>query len=294
MPKRSTLLHLRLPFSFFLLPIFIFAVSLSPHPVLWKTVLAFFILHFLIYPASNAYNSYYDKDEDSIGGLEKPPPVSRELLHAAWLLDGVALLLGALLGWQFAIGLFVYGLVSKLYSHDRIRLKKYAVLSWVIASFFQGAFTFLMTYQAINNLTISELMQKPVLFAALLSTLFLGGSYPMTQVYQHAEDARRGDQTLSRLLGIRGTFVFAAVAFQFSAAGFWLFFHQYYSGWWFLWFVVCLLPGLLHFMVWSVKVWKNEQAATFRPTMRLNWLTSAGMNAFFVILGILIENNPNP
>ncbi len=291
MPSRSTLLHLRIPFSFFLLPIFIFAVSLSPQPVVWKTALAFFILHFLLYPASNAYNSYYDKDEDSIGGLEKPPPVSRQLLHAAWLLDGAALLLGLLLGWAFVAGLFIYGLVSKLYSHDRIRLKKYAVPSWLIASFFQGAFTFLMTYQAINSLTISEMMvlKDSALFAALLSTLFLGGSYPMTQVYQHAEDARRGDQTLSRMLGIRGTFVFAAVAFQFSAGGFWLFFRQYYSGWYFVWFVLCLLPGLVHFLVWFARVWKNEQAATFRPTMRLNWLTAAGLNAFFVILGILVR-----
>ena len=291
MPSRSVLLHLRIPFSFFLLPIFIFAVSLSPQLVVWKTALAFFILHFLLYPASNAYNSYYDKDEDSIGGLEKPPPVSRQLLHAAWLLDGAALLLGLLLGWEFVAGLFVYGLVSKLYSHERIRLKKYAVLSWLIASFFQGAFTFLMTYQAINSLTISEMMvlKDSVLFAALLSTLFLGGSYPMTQVYQHTEDARRGDQTLSRMLGIRGTFVFAAVAFQFSAAGFWLFFQQYYSGWYFVWFVLCLLPGLVHFLVWFARVWKNEQAATFRPTMRLNWLTATGLNAFFVVLGILVR-----
>ncbi len=291
MPSRSVLLHLRIPFSFFLLPIFIFAVSLSPQLVVWKTALAFFILHFLLYPASNAYNSYYDKDEDSIGGLEKPPPVSRQLLHAAWLLDGAALLLGSLLGWEFVAGLFVYGLVSKLYSHDRIRLKKYAVLSWLIASFFQGAFTFLITYQAINSLTISEMMvlKDSVLFAALLSTLFLGGSYPMTQVYQHAEDARRGDHTLSRMLGIRGTFVFAAVAFQFSAAGFWLFFSHYYSGWHFVWFVLCMLPGLVHFLVWFAKVWKNEQAATFRPTMRLNWLTATGLNAFFLILGILVR-----
>lgn len=291
MPSRSTLLHLRLPFSFFLLPIFIFAASLSPHLVVWKTALAFFILHFLLYPASNAYNSYYDKDEESIGGLEKPPPVSRELLHAAWLLDGAALLLGLLLGWAFVAALFVYGLVSKLYSHDRVRLKKYAVASWLTASFFQGAFTFLMTYQAINGLTVNEMTLLPgsVLWAALLSTLFLGGSYPMTQVYQHAEDARRGDHTLSRLLGIRGTFVFAAVAFQFSAAGFWLFFRQYYSGWYFGWFVLCLLPGLLHFAGWFAKVWQNERAAAFRPTMRLNWLTATGLNVFFLILGMLVR-----
>ncbi len=289
MISRSTFLHLRILFSFFLLPIFIFAVAVSPHPVVWKTGLAFFILHFLLYPASNGYNSYYDKDEDSIGGLEKPPPVSKELWYVSLALDGAALALGILLGWLFVVGLFIYGLISKLYSYDGVRLKKYPILSWLLASFFQGAFTFWMTYQAINEVALEVLLQPEVLFPALLSTAFLGGSYPMTQVYQHAEDARRGDLTLSRLLGIKGTFVFAAVAFQLTALGFWYFFHTYYSGWYFVWFLACLTPGLIHFLLWTAKVWQNEQAVNFRSTMRLNWLMASGMNLFFLLLGFLIR-----
>ena len=289
MISRSTVLHLRVPFSFFLLPIFIFAVSLSPQAAGWRVALAFFVLHFLLYPASNGYNSYYDKDEDSIGGLEKPPPVSRELWRVSLLLDGVALLLGMLLGWVFVAGLFLYGLVSKLYSHDKVRLKKYPLLSWLLASTFQGAFTFLMTYQAVNAVPLATLNTPAVWIPALLSTAFLGGSYPMTQVYQHAEDTRRGDQTLSRLLGIRGTFVFAATAFLLTAAGFWWFFQQYYSGWYFVWFLACLTPGLVHFLRWAVRVWRDSAAADFHGAMRLNWLTSAGMNAFFVLLGVLVR-----
>jgi 1,4-dihydroxy-2-naphthoate octaprenyltransferase len=291
MISRSTLLHLRIPFSFFLLPIFIFAVSLSPQPVVWKTILVFFLLHFLLYPASNGYNSYYDKDEDSIGGLEKPPPVSKELWYVSLALDGLALVLGLFLGWVFVAGLFVYGLISKLYSYDGVRLKKYPILSWVLASFFQGAFTFLMTYQAVNEVPVEVLLRPEILFPAMLSTAFLGGSYPITQVYQHAEDARRGDLTLSRLLGIKGTFIFATVAFQLTAAGFWYFFQTYYSGWYFAWFLACLAPGLIHFLLWTTQVWKSEQAVNFRSTMRLNWLTATGMNLFFLILGILIHFN---
>lgn len=289
MISRSTWLHLRIPFSFFLLPIFIFAVSVSPHPSTWKTLLAFFILHFLLYPASNGYNSYYDKDEDSIGGLEKPPPVSKELWYVSLILDGIALLAGIFLGWIFVAGLFVYGLISKLYSYDKVRLKKYPILSWILASFFQGAFTFLMTYQAINTLPLDALTDSSVIIPALLSTAFLGGSYPMTQVYQHAEDARRGDMTLSRLLGIRGTFIFATVAFQLTSLGFWYYFHTYYEGMYFVWFILCLAPGLLHFLVWTGKVWKDKKFADFHSTMRLNWLTATGMNLFFIVVGILIH-----
>jgi 1,4-dihydroxy-2-naphthoate octaprenyltransferase len=49
------------------------------------------------------------------------------------------------------------------------------------------------------------------LYPALLSTCLLLGSYPMTQIYQHEEDARRGDKTFSLLLGIKETFIFTAV-----------------------------------------------------------------------------------
>ena len=37
-----------------------------------NAALIFVILHILVYPASNGYNSYMDRDEGSIGGLKNP------------------------------------------------------------------------------------------------------------------------------------------------------------------------------------------------------------------------------
>jgi 1,4-dihydroxy-2-naphthoate octaprenyltransferase len=247
------------------------------------------IVHLFLYPASNGYNSYYDKDEDSIGGLENPPPVSKELLSVSLLLDGVALVLGIFLGWWFVAGLFIYGLVSKAYSDERIRLKKYAILSWFLAGTFQGAFTFLMVYQGINQTPVEDVLQARILIPAGLTTFLLMGSYPMTQVYQHAEDARRGDMTLSRLLGIRGTFIFTAIVFMSSVAGYFYYFYTYYASFHFLLFLACLSPGLVFFLLWFYRVLKNNTAANFRSTMRLNQLTATGMNAFFVLFWWLIH-----
>jgi 1,4-dihydroxy-2-naphthoate octaprenyltransferase len=282
--SRSTWLHLRIPFSFFLLPVFLFAWSISPQPELWRVALVFVILHFLLYPASNGYNSYYDKDEDSIGGLEKPPPVSKELLYMSLLLDAVALLLGIWLGWWFVLGLFIYGGVSKAYSDERIRLKKYPLISWVIAGFFQGAFTFVMAYQAMNDSTLPEAVQPVVAMAAWLTTFILMGSYPMTQVYQHAEDARRGDLTLSRFLGIKGTFIFTALVFSTAVAAYYLYFASYFKVQHFVMYLVCLSPGLVFFLWWFARVLQSESAVNFRNTMRLNFLTATGMNVFFFLL----------
>ncbi len=148
---RSTFLHLRIPFSFFLLPVYLFALSISADYQLADALLVFFIVHFLLYPASNGYNSYFDRDEGSIGGLEHPPPVSKQLYYVALALDAVAIALGALISGLFAGMLLVYGLVSKAYSHPSVRLKKYAVISWLVAGFFQGFFTVLMVYVGVNR-----------------------------------------------------------------------------------------------------------------------------------------------
>ncbi len=287
MLKKSTLLHLRIPFSFFLMPVFCFAVSLTKDIIWWKVILVFIILHVFLYPASNGFNSYYDKDEESIGGLKHPPKVSDELLYVSLLFDLVAVLLGLILSIDFAIALFIYGLASKAYSYDKIRLKKYPITSWVIAGFFQGFFTFLMTYRALNAIDLQDLIQSKILFAATLTSILLWGFYPMTQIYQHNEDARRGDMTMSRLLGIKGTFIFTAIIFIISNAGYFYFFKTYFSLLYFYIFTFCLTPSLLFFLWWFFKVNKNIALADFDHTMKLNMISSLGTNVFFIVFGIL-------
>jgi 4-hydroxybenzoate polyprenyltransferase len=281
MPFRAILLHLRLPFSLFLLPVFWFALSQSVMPDLSRSLLVAFILHFLLYPASNAYNSYFDKDEGSIGALENPPPVDRILHHIAWGLDILALLLGTLVGWPFVVYLLIYGLISKAYSHDRIRLKKYPVSSWLIVSSFQGGLTYIMTLQAINNIPLAQLFTSQTLLASLLCTLNVMAMYPVTQIYQHAEDARRGDLTLSRLLGIQGTFLCTLLVFSGSLLGFFIYFEGRSP---FYLLLAFLLPAMLFFGLWFLRVRTDATRADFRSAMRMTILSCLGLNGFFLTL----------
>ncbi len=284
MLTKSTLLHLRLPFSLFLLPIFLFALSVNPPESWGRTALVFFILHFLLYPASNGYNSYFDKDEGSIGGLEKPPLVSSELYWIALMLDSLAVLLGFLINWEFAVMLLIYGLVSKAYSHPAIRLKKYAIGSWLIAGFFQGCFTWLMAYIGIHDVGIKEVSAFSLVLPALLSSLMLWGSYPMTQIYQHEEDAQRGDFTLSYRLGILGTFHFTAGVFTLSAIGFVLYYQHFYSNLHSMVYLLFLVPILFYFFYWYWKVRQDRTKANFRYTMRLNLISGLSLNLFFLLM----------
>jgi 1,4-dihydroxy-2-naphthoate octaprenyltransferase len=284
MVSKSTILHLRIPFSFYLLPFFCFALSQSIDVKVTFLILSFLVIHLFFYPASNGYNSYYDKDEESIGGLENPPPVNKELLYVSLLFDAVGLFIGILISWQFAVMILGIGMVSKAYSHPSIRLKKYPILGLLTVAFFQGAYTYLMSYIAITDSEFSELAEGRTLCAAGLCSLMLFGSYPMTQVYQHGEDGRRGDETMSRMLGILGTFYWTAGIFTITTLGFVVYFVSYYNWTTAIVFQVFLLPTLIYFFAWFLKVWKDPKAADFKSTMRLNSLSSCCFVAFFLFL----------
>ena len=236
-----------------------------------------------LYPSSNGYNSYYDKDEESIGGLKRPPKVTKDLLVWSLVFFGIALALGAYINWEFASMLGLYGLVSMAYSHPAIRLKKYAWISWVIAGLFQGYFTFAMAYAGLSNLGWEVLFKPHVLLPGFLTSLMLWGNYPLTQVYQHGEDARRGDRTLSLLLGIKGTFAFSALFFALTASAFvWYFVDKgqtpivgYY--------LAAMAPIALFFLIWMGLILREPtKYATYSWAMGMNFLSAISLNAFFI------------
>ena len=283
--SRSSWLHLRFHFSFFLLPVFLCSLSSAPNfngpRILW----VFFILHFLLYPASNGYNSYFDKDEKSIGGLKNPPPVKKGLYFLALAFDGVAIILSYIkINTTFAAMVLIYGIVSKAYSHPSIRLKKHAWTSWVITGIFQGLFTFLMCYVGLNDFDLSQAWRKEVIVPGLLTSAMLWANYPLTQIYQHEEDRKRGDITLSAKLGTEGTFYFSACIFTAATAGF-LFYFKLLFGEIYAWvFLLCLLPVVGYFFFWFFRALRNPKHADYSHTMRMNLIASTSLNIFFVYL----------
>ena len=180
--------------------------------------------------------------------------------------------------------LFIYGMVSKAYSHPSIRLKKYAIGSWLVAGFFQGFFTFLMVYVGVSGTSLLFPQPPEMWLGATLSSLMLWGSYPMTQIYQHDEDAKRGDFTLSYRLGILGTFHFTAIFFGFATLGFWLYYRAYFGELPAGLYLIALLPVLGYFSYWYIRTRKERSQADFHHTMRLNFLSSLCLNLFFGLM----------
>ena len=287
MTLRAIWLHLRLPFSIYLLPICLFALTVSPGVTNWgRAVAVLLIIHVLMYPAANTFNSYYDRDEGSVNGLETPPPVSRDLFWVSMGLEALALLGAVFINGQFVGLILAYGLFMKAYSHPFSRIKSRPFDSWLLISVFQGGFIFLMTYVVVHDLpfraTFRSVPVRPTLWlGALISTLNILALYPVTQVYQHAEDINRGDFTISQTLGVRGTFVNAWVCLLASAFGFFLFF----MGEWPFWLMAALLlPSLVYLGALTYRVWQKPSAANYRAVMWITRLTGWGMNLFLLIL----------
>ncbi|SNC75112.1 1,4-dihydroxy-2-naphthoate octaprenyltransferase [Hymenobacter gelipurpurascens] len=281
---RRALPLLRIPFSVYLMPVYWFGLSALREPFsIGRAVAVFVVLHLLAYPASNGYNSYYDRDEDSIGGLKHPPKVSPELLHLVWLFDALAVLGSLWLSWWFGALVIGYLLVSKAYSFEGIRLKKYPLLSTLVVIVFQGAYTFLMTQIGVGA-SSTEIHTPQNLLLALVSSLFLCGSYPLTQVYQHQEDSRRGDQTLSLRLGVRGTFVFAGLGLLAGAATLAVAYIWRQELPNLLIFLIATGPVVVLFLGWARAVWQNPAAASFERTMRMNQVSSLCLSAAFLLM----------
>ena len=282
MLSASTIKLLRLPFSIFLSPLYFFALAQVPDIHWTKAILVFLILHFLVYPASNGYNSYMDRDTQSIGGIEKPPPPSRQLYLTTIVMDIAAILLGFIVDPLFGLLMPLYIGASKAYSYRRIRLKKYPVIGYLTVIIFQGAFTFWLVYYGSNSENSLWAPWQGMVICALL----IGGFYPLTQIYQHQQDLDDGVATISYKLGYNGTFVFCAIVYLLA----WLFMAQFFinkqEGGKLLLISIFFLPVLVYFIRWFMAVRKNSNAANFKNTMKMNWLAASCTNTAFIILVI--------
>lgn len=145
-----------------------------------------------------ALNSAFDRDEGDIAYLRRPPAPPAYLAGF-----GLALMLAGLAGslllpTPYRLVYAVCLVLSVLYSVPPFRLKAVPGADWAINMLGFGTLTpyagWAATGVPLNAPGRLVLIAFSCLFAAL---------YPLTQIYQFEEDARRGDRTLARSLGIR-------------------------------------------------------------------------------------------
>ncbi|MDN3689583.1 UbiA family prenyltransferase [Cyclobacterium jeungdonense] len=283
--RKSNWEHLRIPFSYYLMPVYWFALASVPDVNTLNAVVVWLVLHLFLYPSSNGYNSYFDKDEKSIGGLKNPKKATIGLYYLSLVFFLIALGISLSIDIVFFWMVLTYGLVSMAYSHPSVRLKKYPYLSWLTAGFFQGAFTFWMCSVGITDSGLVWPIPRELWMAALLTSLLLLGSYPLTQIYQHEEDLKRGDLTLSIRLGIMGTFGFSAIWLLLGGLAFAGYFITIEKPWAVWPFLLAMLPVVSYFSIWFILADKDpENYVSHRMSMWMNKISATALNAFFIYL----------
>lgn len=273
--------HLRFPFSLYLMPVYLFALSRPENTPLFPAVLLFVILHLLVYPSSNGYNSYMDQDEGSIGGIKNPKKVPREMFYVTLLLDILAMTLMIIyFNLPSVLLLGAYIIASRAYSYRGIRLKKLPFIGFFTVTFFQGPGVYFMTLYAFHE---PVEMDFHSMYGFMISFLVISAGYPLTQIYQHQQDRKDHVTTISMLLGIRGTFLFSGALF--AILGVMLMAYQYYYGngsYGMKMFLLFTIPVVIYFTRWMRQAFRDPGKANYANTMRMNNLGALCMNAFFI------------
>lgn len=262
------------------MPVFWFALS-QVERVNWSNALSIFIiLHLIVYPSSNGYNSYMDRDTSPIGGLKSPMKPTKELFIVTIVLDITAVILSFFISFVLASGIFFYIIASRAYSYRKIRLKKYPLIGYLTVVIFQGAVTFFLVYHGSD---INHTTHVPVL-AMVASSLLIGGFYPLTQIYQYNEDYDDGVITISYLLGYKGTFIFTGIVYALAFITLAWYFNLHSQGINFIILQIFMLPVIVYFFTWFRKVVVNTDKANFKNAMAMNILASVCTNAGFITL----------
>lgn len=271
---RDLVIHLRLHFQLLLAPIYLWGFYLADGRIDLAFGLGFLAFHLFLYGGTTAYNSYYDRDEGPVGGLEKPPPVTELLLPFSWGMQLMGVLLAAFVNLPLLVLYLVIMGMGIAYSHPRTRWKARPFGGLLTVGVGQGILAGLAGWVTAQP----DLLQMRWIdgLGILAIALVTVGFYPLTQIYQIEEDAARGDITFAVWAGSRGVFRFA-IPLLAGAAILLIGVIVLTMGWWagllvgavYVWLLVALLR-------WASQYDEQDVLANFRYIMRIYQISSGG------------------
>jgi 1,4-dihydroxy-2-naphthoate octaprenyltransferase len=177
---RNAILHLRFPFVYVLSPIYVWGAYSAPGPWTGRTTLGFALVHLLLYPGANAFNSAYDRDEGPIGGLANPPEVPIGMERWSTMLQAVGAAFAPLVSWTFAVAYVGLWLIFTAYSHPRIRWKRSHMIALIAIAIGQGGLGWTLGWSAAGGDWPLDVAGHWSLGAAVA---VVAAMYPLTQVY---------------------------------------------------------------------------------------------------------------
>lgn len=278
--------HLRLPFNLLLSPIFLWGVLLAKGKLWnWDFWLAYLSLHIFLYGGTTAFNSFYDKDEGPIGGMLEPPPVDKGLLWFSLSVQALGLALAILVNAKFTLAWTVLFLVAGAYSHPVSRWKAHPYGALLAVALGQGALGFVTGWLTARP-DWSSLLSPDALLGMLTTALIVTGLYIVTQSYQTLEDAKRGDLTISVILGPSHA-LYLATAFLGLGGSILILRLWNFSPIWTMGLSLVFLTLGLSLLQWASVFNETSVKANFLRAMRTTALSSASLSLFLLYQLIL-------
>jgi 4-hydroxybenzoate polyprenyltransferase len=280
---KNLFLHLRLHYQLLLAPIFLWGFFLSgayPNRDFWLGFLAF---HIFLYGGITAFNSYYDRDEGPIGGVSKPPIVTRSLLPFSLGVASAGAIVAAFVNLPFLIIYIAMAVLGVAYSHPNIRLKKHALVGLMTVGLGQGILASLGGWTA-GRLDLTSLNTLDWV-SVLAVTLVTVGFYPITQIYQIEEDRSRGDHTFAVQFGVRRTFLFSLVVQAIATLVLVGLIYDFMSSLAASLVAVFYVGLLIYTGYWGRTFNPADVMRNFRRVMAINTITSTG---FTIMIGLYL------
>lgn len=274
--------HLRLSFNLLLTPIFLWGVLLAGGNLgNWDFWLAYLSLHIFLYGGTTAFNSYYDKDEGPIGGMLEPPPVDKGLLWFSLLVQALGLPLALGVNGRFSLAWLLLFLIAGAYSHPLTRWKANPYGALLAVALGQGALGF-VTGWLVARPNWSSLFEPDALLGMFTTALIVTGLYIVTQSYQTLEDAKRGDRTISVILGPSKALYLATVLLALGGSILLLKLLSFSLIWTLVLSLVFLAMGL-SLVLWARTFDENSVKANFLRAMRTTSLSSSALSFFLLV-----------
>lgn len=277
---KDLILHLRLNMSIVLAPIFLWGFYLSGGVFNTNFWIGFISFHIFLYGASNAYNSYYDKDEGPIGGLKNPPKVTDTLLYFSLFMKYFGLFLSYFINIPFFITYLIFFVMSILYSHPKTRWKSNPFMSVATVGFGQGGLAFIAGWFTQG----SNISNYALFLFGMFTTIFMSmGVYPLTQLYQIEEDKSRNDITFSVYWGIKKSFIFSMICIFISCFSMLSvlyiqnkLYHLIIIGLFYLFFGIRIL-------LWSKNFDEKNIMGNYDKIMKLNYSNALGFMTYIIL-----------
>jgi 1,4-dihydroxy-2-naphthoate octaprenyltransferase len=277
---KNMLLHLRLNMSLVLAPVFMWGFFLAGGTINLKFISAFIAFHIFLYGGSNAYNSYYDKDEGPIGGLKNPPKVTDSLLYFSLACKFFGFGISWFINFPFFITYLAFFILSIIYSHPATRWKANPYLGILTIGIGQGGIAYLAGWFSCTTVINSI----PILISGMLTTIFMSmGIYPLTQLYQVEEDKKRNDMTFAVYWGIIGTFKFSVLSVFLSSISILIVLYLRKSYFDLSLISIFYIIFLSQILLWAKKYQAEDILENYSKIMKLNYSNGFGFMIYITL-----------